>query len=107
MMDIVKQVESIVGSAEESQVVEMLVMNVQDAIKLYCNTDAVPERLRFIVVEASVSRYNRLGAEGLSSEGVDSVSQSFIQDVLDPYRVYMDAYNDAQGSTVVGRVILA
>ncbi|MEB6213522.1 hypothetical protein MXL49_16700 [Enterococcus casseliflavus] len=53
----------------------------------------VPSSLEFIVVETSIARYNRLGSEGLASEGVDVISQSFIEDLFEPYMTDISRFN--------------
>lgn len=102
-MDTVRRVEAIIGRKDEDGLIESLVFNIQDAVNLYCGTLSVPEQLRFVVIEATVSRYNRLGAEGFKSENIDIISQTYIEDVLEPYKKYMDSYKNSNGLSTVSK----
>lgn len=66
------------------KVVSELILNQMEALEVKLGTP-VPAELDFIVVETSIARYNRLGSEGLKSEGIDVISQTFIEDVFQPY----------------------
>lgn len=79
------RVQKITKADEKTQeVIEELIINQMDALEVKLGTD-IPKTLEFIVVETSIARYNRLGSEGLKSEGIDVISQSFIEDVFEPY----------------------
>lgn len=58
----------------------------------YCGIDEIPKQLEFIVVETSIIRYNRLGAEGLSSESIDVIKSDYVADIMSNYYVAMDKY---------------
>lgn len=66
--------------------------NFAQAVNLYCGIDSLPLELEFVVVECTVSRYNRLGSEGLSQEQIDAIGTSYQTDIFTPYKQYMDAY---------------
>ena len=53
--------------------------------------DKVPERLQFIVEEVAVKRFNRVGAEGMTSESVDGRSNTFQDNDFDEYKDIIDA----------------
>lgn len=46
---------------------------------------AVPDTLKWIVEEVAVKRYNRIGAEGMSSESVDGRSSKYQENDFDEY----------------------
>lgn len=54
-------------------------------------TEAVPERLEYIVEEVAVKRFNRVGAEAMSSESVDGRSSTFQVNDFDEYMDVIDA----------------
>lgn len=54
-------------------------------------TEAVPERLEYIVEEVAVKRFNRVGAEAMSSESVDGRSSTFQANDFDEYMDVIDA----------------
>lgn len=53
----------------------------------------VPESLEWVVEEVAVKRYNRIGAEGMSSESIDGRSTKFQENDFDEYMsIIEDAY---------------
>ena len=48
-------------------------------------TETIPERLEYIVEEVAVKRFNRVGAEAMSSESVDGRSSTFQSNDFDEY----------------------
>ena len=47
--------------------------------------ELVPPELEWIVVEASVIRYNRMASEGMESHNVDGLSMKFTGDIFSDY----------------------
>ncbi|MFI3545158.1 phage head-tail connector protein [Mammaliicoccus sciuri] len=45
----------------------------------------VPERFQYIIEEVSIKRFNRIGAEGMTSESVDGRSNTFQDNDFDEY----------------------
>ena len=79
------RVQKITQSDEKTQeIIEELILIQMESLEVKLGTD-VPINLEYIVVETSIARYNRLGSEGLKSEGIDVISQSFIEDIFEPY----------------------
>lgn len=58
----------------------------------YCGINEIPKQLEFIIIETSIIRYNRLGAEGLSSESIDVIKSDYMADIMSNYYVAMDKY---------------
>ena len=70
-----------------------LLKGAQDAICLYVEEDEFPAyQLQTTAVLLTVDCYNRLGTEGMKSENKGSLSQSFYDDMLDPYKAVLDKY---------------
>lgn len=69
-----------------------LASNMSQAIAMKVNDISVPLPLEWVLVEATVMRYNRLGSEGYSQEGADVVSRTFIEDILSHYQPYFNIY---------------
>lgn len=49
------------------------------------DVEAVPNSLDWVVEEVAVKRYNRIGAEGMSSESIDGRSTKFQENDFDEY----------------------
>ena len=52
--------------------------------------DNVPEEIEFIVVEVATKRYNRIGAEGMTSETQDGRSSSYEKGDFEEYKKILD-----------------
>src|SRR5699024_48265 len=58
----------------------------------------IPLELEYIVEEATIRRFNRIGSEGMKSESVEGHSVTYIDgDELAPYESAIVAYLEAQG----------
>ena len=57
----------------------------------------IPLELEYIVEEATIRRFNRIGSEGMKSESVEGHSVTYLdEDELAPYESAIVAYLDAQ-----------
>lgn len=57
----------------------------------------IPIELEYIVDEATIRRFNRIGSEGMKSESVEGHSVTYIdEDELAPYESAIVAYLEAQ-----------
>ncbi|WP_018659906.1 head-tail connector protein [Allofustis seminis] len=52
----------------------------------------VPKSLSYIVLELVVMRYNRIGAEGISSQSVEGYSAQYLANDFAPYESVITAY---------------
>ena len=53
----------------------------------------IPLELEYIVEEATIRRFNRIGSEGMKSESVEGHSVTYdMSDVLDPYESAINDY---------------
>ena len=60
--------------------------------------EAVPAALQYIVVECTITRFNRKGNEGMNSYGQEGESMSYGK-LLDDFEDDIAAYNDKQNDT--------
>lgn len=65
---------------------------------------AVPEELLYIVTEAAVIRFNRIGSEGMASHNVEGESVAFSGDEFAPFADDIQAWQLAQAEPKKGRV---
>lgn len=100
MADLTK-VKVILGITDNSKdaILNELYSNVGNAVALYIGQPSTPTDLAWIVAEATVARYNRLGSEGLKSENIDVIGLTYIEDVLSVYKPYLDAYVSRNSTT--------
>ena len=67
---------------------------------LYIKQDNIPGELEWIVVELSVARFNKIGAEGLSQEQSDNIRNTYETNVLDKYISYLDKWVEANTEVI-------
>lgn len=59
----------------------------------------VPANLLFIVVETTVARFRRVGAEGITDKNVDVIRNKYSEDLFEPYEDIIAEYAKASGSS--------
>jgi len=67
------------------ELLDELVTTATDRIKLRLGLSEFPDALNSIAVEVVCAMHNRSYHEGIKSEGVDTFSVSFVDDILSEY----------------------
>ena len=65
----------------DSTLLSDLLDDAQNMVLDIIGRDSLPKRLEGVVLELSVIKYNRMGAEGESSRGEGGISQSYLNDL--------------------------
>lgn len=86
--------------------VETIMELTKQRLGLMLGQSVIPEDLNYIVVEVTISRYNRIGSEGTSSHTVQGESLTWSDDDFKPFANDIQAWLDAQEdpNTTRGRV---
>lgn len=79
------------------------ITTVSDRLKLRLGTDVLPEIFNSIVVDAVVKMYRRQYYEGIQSENIDTISTTFIDNILSEYELEITSYIDKENN--VGNVV--
>lgn len=87
MNDYIEKVKKRLGVKDDLQndQLESIIENVESELQARIPDRIIPESLNFIVIEISTKRYNRIGAEGMSSETVEGRSSAYESKDFDPY----------------------
>ena len=96
---ILTRVKAILGVQDKDSLLEVLIQNQTEALLAVIGETVLPDSLMYIVVETVIARYNRLGSEGLQSEGIDVISQTFIEDLMAPYQAQISGYLSTKNKT--------
>lgn len=81
----------------DPDVLQELITTVTDRIKLRVGTtDDIPEQLNSIAVEVVCAMVNQQRYEGIKSEGIDTFSVSFVDDLLKTYEADIAAYLNSE-----------
>lgn len=59
----------------------------------------VPMKLMFIVVETTVARFRRVGAEGMSDKNVDVIRNKYTDNLFEPFEGIISDYVRETGGT--------
>lgn len=76
-----------IQDTKQDKVLSRIIERTNDrlTVLLPSGVDEVPNKLNYIVEEVSIKRYNRIGAEGMTSESVDGRSNTFQANDFDEY----------------------
>lgn len=89
-MNFLKTLKTRIGIDDEQQdeQLKVIISNVEKELLAMLPTieGTIPEEIEFIVVEVSTKRYNRIGAEGMTSETQDGRSSSYELNDFDEYK---------------------
>ena len=76
---------------QDELLTEILTLAVEK-ITTYLGEQSVPTQFEWIILELAVQRFNRIGSEGMSSESVDGNQNTYIDDELTPFYMFLDEY---------------
>ena len=96
---ILTRVKAILGVQDKDSLLEVLIQNQTEALLAVIGETVLPESLMYIVVETVIARYNRLGSEGLKSETIDVIGQTFTENLLEPYQTQISGYLSTKNKT--------
>ena len=83
---------SILLKTDDTETITALYEVAISEFKDYCNREDVPTTITSLIANMICVQYNRLGAQGLSSQGFSGVSESFIDGYPDNIRKQLNRY---------------
>lgn len=75
----------------------ILLENAINTLCVYLGVDTLPNSLNYIAQELTVSRYNKIGAEGISTEKIGELSTTYSVNDLGRYKDILKMYKDNNG----------
>lgn len=85
-------IRTLLGVTDQNAVISTIIELNTKALLNRIGVNELPAELEYIVIETTVSRFNRLGSEGLQSEGIDVIKQTFTEDIFSPYEKDIHEY---------------
>ncbi len=79
---------------EQDNLIYVLLVDAINYMKVYIETDIIPDELNFIAEEVAIKRYRRIGSEGISTEKIDVLSTSYKSDDFYEYKPLMKLYKN-------------
>ena len=88
---LLNRIKTLLGITGNNDLVYGVMEITKSKILNYINQEELPKELEFVLIELSVSRFNKIGSEGFSSESTDGKSISY-EDDFEMYKQYLDDY---------------
>ena len=99
-LDNIKLLLSLANDDSQDVILEVLLNNAVDTIKVYLGINNVPRELEFVAEQMTVIKYRRLGAEGIETEKIDVLSTKYEKDDIAPFKEILAMY---KANTLGGR----
>lgn len=90
--------------AELDEKLNWIISSTQKRLKLLLGGIEPPEEMDYIVIDVSIIRFNRIGSEGMKSQGVEGENISFSDDDFSGFREEIQAFLDSQKDATKGRL---
>ena len=104
-MAVLEDVKKLLGDIEgKDALLTTIVTITENRLRTLLGEEEVPSELDYITTEVSVSRFNKIGSEGVSSHSVDGESLSFNANDFSPYENDISAWKEAHTSSSIGKV---
>lgn len=75
---------------------EVIISLTEQRLKAMIKQDTIPEQLRYIVDEVSLSRFNRIGLEGIYKYSQEGLTEEFNSDDFKPFFDDINSYLEDQ-----------
>lgn len=85
----------------EDERLTVLTQNICQGIMMRVEEEFIPPELEWVLIEATVMRYNRLGSEGYTTEKIDIISTTYIEDILNHFQPYFTLYLNSQRTPII------
>lgn len=82
----------------------LIISSVTSRLRVLLGGLEVPESLNYILLDVSISRFNRIGSEGLSSHNVEGESLTFSDNDFEPYMNDIQTYLNSRKDAAKGKV---
>lgn len=97
--NLLTRIKRIINVTNKDDILNDFIEMYEQAICLKVNADKLPVQLEWILIEAVIARYNKLGSEGMKSEKIDVVTMQFHDELLDQYDSYFEEYKRQNSDT--------
>lgn len=88
----------------QDEKLNLIIESVTARLKVLLEGADAPESLKYIIIEVSVIRFNKIGSEGLSSHSVEGETMSFADNDFAGYMDEIEAFLNSQKEAKKGKV---
>lgn len=104
-MSVIDNVKILLGrEGQEDKQLDAIVELTQSRLKALLGSKTIPEELEYIVTEVSVSRFNRIGSEGLSGHSVEGETMNFRDNDFKDFEDDIEAWRSTNKEQKIGKV---
>lgn len=104
-MQITERVILRLGEHADPALIQDYVKIITDRLTLRLGEEYLPKAFESIAADATVKLFRRTMFEGISSEGTDGITTSFVEDVLAEYADEIAAYKENKEKTDGDRTV--
>lgn len=99
-----------ISDTKQNDLLNLIIQDSKERLTGYINQDGMydityPPALDWIVRELTVRRFNRIGDEGKTSSSENDLSNSWIENDIADYAVYLDKYRQKTGGRGIARFL--
>jgi hypothetical protein len=99
-----------ISDTKQDDLLNLIIQDSKDRLTGYINQDGMfnttyPVELDWIVRELTVRRFNRIGDEGKKSSSENDLSNSWIENDISDYAVYLNKYRQKTGGRGIARFL--
>ena len=80
----------------EDDVLSVLLTHSIQLVNTYLGVTEIPQSLGFIAEQITIKKYNKLGSEGIKTEKLDVISNTYSINDLAEYKSILDMYKDTE-----------
>lgn len=80
----------------EDEVLAILLTHSIQLVNAYLGVAEIPQSLQFIAEQITIKKYNKLGSEGIKTEKLDVISNTYSINDLTEYKSILDMYKDTE-----------
>lgn len=104
-MAVIDDVKALLGNIEgKDDLLNVIIKLTENRLKTLLEAQDVPVELEYIVTEVSLSRFNRIGSEGLSSHSVEGESLNFTDNDFNPFKDDIQVWRGTNKKQSIGKV---
>ena len=80
----------------KDNILTILCTNAMQTLCVYLGITSLPRELNFVAEQLVITRYNRLGSEGIQTEKIDVLSTTYVynNDELTPFYAILEKYKE-------------
>ena len=105
MLDNVKSLLGIaLDDTDKDKILNLIITQTTARLKVLLGNIDPPDELGYIITDVSVMRFNRIGAEGMTSHVVEGETTTFAESDFSAFSADIQAWLDTQSESKRGKV---